>query len=237
MIEFNNLSVGFENKTILSGLSGKITPGKLIALMGTNGAGKSCLIKALSGMNSAISGEIRIDGKIVTEHSKIEVAKNIGVVLTEKVHVDFLRVEEVLELGRSPYTGFWGALNDLDHEVIEEVALLLKIRSLQSRYFSDLSDGQKQKVLLARALIQRPKFLFLDEPTTYLDIPSKVDLMNMLKLICREKNMGILLSTHDLSLVSGMVDFIWLIDAEGKLYQKSPEEMHSSGLLKKNFNI
>ena len=237
MIQFSNLAVGFNGKVHLSNLNGVIEEGKLIALMGINGAGKSCLLKTLTGLNPAISGDININSQAFNEISALEMAKAIAVVLTDKIHVDFLKVEELISLGRSPHTNFWGDLEKTDNQVLGDIVDLLKIDSIYDRFFSDLSDGQKQKVLLARALVQNPKFLFLDEPTTFLDIPSKIELMKILKIISRDKKVGVLFSTHDFELVKNIVDSIWLLDSEGCLHKKSPDEMIQSGLLTTNFNI
>ena len=237
MIEFQNLSVGFNNKAVLNNLNGTIKAGELIALMGINGVGKSCFLKTVTGLNTPISGELKIDNKNFKDISSLEMARNLAVVLTDKIQVDFLRVEELLSLGRSPHTNFWGDLEKSDNHALDEVVKLLNIDSISERYFSNLSDGQKQKVLLGRALVQAPRFLFLDEPTTYLDIPSKIELMKILKIVSKEKNVGVLFSTHDLNLIENVVDQIWLVDSQGVLHKKSPEEMSQSGLLKTNFNI
>lgn len=237
MIEFKNLTVGFNNKIVLANLEGQIEEGKLIALMGINGVGKSCFLKTMTTINPPISGELKIDGKTINQISNFEMSKIMAVVLTDKIQVDFLKVKELIKLGRSPHTNFWGGLSQSDNQTLGDVVKLLKIESIYDRYFSDLSDGQKQKVLLARALVQGPRYLFLDEPTTYLDIPSKIELMKILKIISHEKKMGVFFSTHDLNLIENSVDEIWLIDNVGVLHKKSPVDMHRSGLLKKNFNI
>ncbi len=237
MIEFQNLTVGFHNKPVLKNLSGEIRAGELIALMGVNGVGKSCFLKTVTGLNPLISGNLKIDNKEFSEISNLEMAKSLAVVLTDKIQVDFLKVEELITLGRSPHTNFWGDLEASDAKALDDVVKLLKIDSIFDRYFSDLSDGQKQKVLLARALVQGPRYLFLDEPTTYLDIPSKIELMKILKIVSAEKQVGVLFSTHDLDLVKNVVDTIWLVDSEGVLHKKSPDEMTQSGLFAKNFNI
>jgi iron complex transport system ATP-binding protein len=151
--------------------------------------------------------------------------------------VDYLKISELLALGRSPHTNSWGHLSESDHKVIQEIGDILKLNNLTNCFYSELSDGQKQKALLARALIQKPRFLFLDEPTTYLDIPTKIELMKSLKMLSRDKKIGIVFSTHDLNLVEDIVDSIWLIDTDGILHQKSPDQMKESGLLYKNFNI
>lgn len=237
MIEFKNLSVGFNHKTVLSKLNGEIAQGKLIALMGINGVGKSCFLKTMTMINPPICGEFKIDNIDIKDISNLEMAKIMAVVLTDKIQADFLKVEELIRLGRSPYTNFWGGLSENDNQNLDDVVKLLKIEPIYDRYYSDLSDGQKQKVLLARALAQGPRYLFLDEPTTYLDIPSKIELMKILKIVSHEKKMGVFFSTHDLNLIEESVDEIWLIDSEGVLHKKSPVDMHLSGLLQKNFNI
>ena len=237
MIEFSNLSVGFHNEVILKDVSGQIQEGELIALMGINGAGKSCLLKTLTSLNPKIAGDIKLDKKSYQDITALEIAKNIAIVLTEKIQSDFLKVNELITLGRSPYTDFWGNLSKKDADEIFHAVELLKIQSIQDKFYSDLSDGQKQKVLLARAIVQSPRFLFLDEPTTYLDIPSKLELMKTLKTLSKDKKMGVFFSTHDLGLIEEVVDQIWLIDNKGILHKKSPEEMRSSGLFKTNFNI
>jgi iron complex transport system ATP-binding protein len=237
MIEFKNLSIGFHQQKILSNLDGQIQKSQLIALMGINGVGKSCLLKTLTQLNPVVSGELTLDGKKLEDYSAGEAAQKISVVLTDKIQVDYLRVKELVVLGRSPYTNAWGALDIEDNKKIEEVFELLNLAPLKERFFSDLSDGQKQKVLLARALVQEPEYLFLDEPTTYLDIPSKIELMKVLRQLSKEKNIGIFFSTHDLSLVEKTVDQLWLIDNSGVLHKKSPEEMNRSGLLNLNFNL
>lgn len=237
LMEFKNLKVGFGGCQILSELNGFINQGELIALMGINGVGKSCLLKTLSGLHPLMSGEIFFQDKKLSSIEPSERSLSLAVVLTEKPAVDYLRVFELIALGRSPHTNFWGELNKHDEEVILKVLELLGIVELKNRFFDGLSDGQKQKVLLARALAQEPNLLILDEPTTYLDIPSKVELMNLLLKISREKNMAVIFSTHDLNLIENIVDRVWLIEKEGNLIQKSPEEMKSSGLYLKNFNI
>lgn len=237
MIQFNNLTVGFNHKKILSHLQGEVRKGDLIALMGINGAGKSCFLKTITGLNPMISGELFLDEKAYSEYSEIEIAKKISVVLTDKVQVDYLGVRELVTLGRSPHTNFWGEISLEDHKAIDEVMVMLNLEKIQDRFFSDLSDGQKQRVLLARALVQSPDYLFLDEPTTYLDIPSKIELMKILRAVSTERCVGVFFSTHDLNLVEKVVDQIWLIDSEGVLHKKSPEEMNRSGLLVKNFNL
>ncbi|AUN96799.1 ABC transporter ATP-binding protein [Bacteriovorax stolpii] len=237
MITFNKLSVGFNHKTVLAELTGELRKGDLIALMGINGVGKSCFLKTITGLNPLIKGELSLDEKPYSTYSELDLAKKISVVLTDRVQVDYLRVSELIMLGRSPYTNFWGEVAAEDKTAVNDIIKMLNIESITESFFSDLSDGQKQRALLARALVQSPDYLFLDEPTTYLDIPSKIELMKILRSVSQDKCVGVLFSTHDLSLVENVVDQIWLIDSQGVLHKKSPEEMNRSGLLAKNFNL
>jgi iron complex transport system ATP-binding protein len=236
-MEFKNLEIGFGSKKILSNLTGELKRGELVALMGINGVGKSCFIKSLSRIIPLISGTILLDKTDIQSYTQLEIAKKMAIVLTDKIQVDYLKVGELLLSGRSVHTNYWGTLKKEDQQAVDEVAQLLNIAPLMDNFFQDLSDGQKQKVLLGRALVQNPEYLFLDEPTTYLDIPSKIELMKTLRYLSKEKNISVFFSTHDLALVEKDVDALWLIDNEKNLHKKSPEEMIRSGLLQKNFNL
>lgn len=237
MIKFENLTIGFNKKTILSSLSGSLSKGKLIALMGRNGVGKSCLLKTLSLINEPISGQIFIDQKNINTMTAVERSKQLAVVLTEKIDVDYLTVNEILMIARSPYTGWSGKLADNDLFIITQTSKLLNIETFREKFFADLSDGLKQKVMTARALIQEPQLLFLDEPTTFLDIPAKKELMRLLKLLSAEKNYGVLFSTHDWELAKNVVDEVWLIDADKKLQVMKPEALEASDSYRKTFEL
>lgn len=234
ILEIENLSIGFK-KTIASNITASMQPGSMTALMGVNGAGKSCLLKTISHLIDLQSGLIKINGKNINNYSTLEFSQIVSLVLTEKFHVDFLRVDELIALGRSPYTGWIGELRPEDEEIISQVMKQIGLDHLREKFFSELSDGQKQKVLIARALAQNPKLLILDEPTTYLDIPSKIDLIKLLKKIAIENQVAILMSTHDLELIKDYADQIWLMGIDGSFSKGSPAELSSSGLLKKHF--
>jgi iron complex transport system ATP-binding protein len=236
VLDLVNLEVGFHS-SLIKNINASIKEGELIALMGINGVGKSCLLKTLAGLHRPISGQIKIHAKDYNQFSELELAKHVAVVLTDRFNSDFLRVDELIALGRSPYTNWQGSLDVRDEKIIYDVMEIIGIQSLSSRLFSELSDGQKQKVLIARGVVQEPNLLILDEPTTFLDIPSKIELMKLLKAICECKRTGILFSTHDLELALKFVDKIWLVKNSGEIISKSPEEMKSSGLLDLEFNL
>jgi iron complex transport system ATP-binding protein len=236
ILDLVNLEVGFHS-ALIKNINASIKEGELVALMGINGVGKSCFLKTLAGLHSPISGQIKIHAKDYNQFSELELAKHVAVVLTDRFNSDFLRVDELVALGRSPYTNWQGSLDVRDEKIIYDVMEIIGIQSLSSRLFSELSDGQKQKVLIARGVVQEPNLLILDEPTTFLDIPSKIELMKLLKAICECKRTGILFSTHDLELAFKFVDKIWLVKNSGEIISKSPEEMKSSGLLDLEFNL
>ncbi len=222
LLKLQNITVGYQEKNILENISATISESGIIALMGVNGIGKSCLLKSISGLIPLKAGNILITDRLAHDFTVKEFAQTIAIVLTDKIQVDFLTVSELVSLGRSPYSNTRGVLSDQDNNFVKNILILMNIFELKDSYLQDLSDGQKQKVSIARALAQNPKVLLLDEPTTYLDIPSKIDLMNMLKKISLERGLAILLSSHDADLASEYADQIWHIDTFGLLVEESP---------------
>lgn len=236
VLKIENLTIGFK-KNIFESINAQLCPGEITTLMGVNGVGKSCLLKTLGHLISAKSGVIKLNGLAYSDYTASEFARITSLVLTEKFQVDFLRVDELVAMGRSPYTNWSGKMSLTDHNIVRDVMIQTGIELLAGRFFSELSDGQKQKVLIARALAQKPQLLILDEPTTYLDIPSKVELLKLLRKIANENQVAILLSSHDLDLMKSTVDQIWLMGTDGKFHTGSPENMTSSGLFTHYFQI
>ena len=217
ILELQNITVGYDQKDILSHLSSSLEEKTVVALMGENGVGKSCLLKSISGLIPLKSGTILLNTKKLEAYTATEMAQTLSVVLTEKFQIDFLKVGELVALGRSPYLNKRGTLTTHDLQEVDDVLGLMNIKIIKDRYFAELSDGQKQKVLIARALAQNPKLLILDEPTTYLDIPSRKELMSILRKIVNEKEIAILYSSHDADLACEFADDAWFIDRTGKL--------------------
>lgn len=234
ILQLKNLSIGFNN-ILFSDINVELKEGVFTCLLGINGIGKSCLLKTMAGLQDKKGGEVFIDNIALPLMDSAELAKKIGIVLTEKLHIEYLTVFELVAFGRAPYTGRNGTLSQEDIALVSAILNDVGISEIGQKYFSELSDGQKQKALIARALAQTPELLLLDEPTTYLDIPSKIDLIELLKKLTREKKITVLLSTHDLDLIKEMADEFWLMGKDGKFSSGSPEEMTSSGLLAYNF--
>lgn len=174
-------------------------------------------------------------GKEISDYSDKELSTVISVVLTEKCDVRNMTVSELIGLGRSPYTGFWGSLREEDKKVIERSIELVKIQNLAHRMIHTLSDGERQKVMIAKALAQETPVIFLDEPTAFLDFPSKVEIMQLLHKLSRQTNKTIFLSTHDLELALQIADKIWLMDKVNGVTIGTPEDLSLSGTLSNFF--
>ena len=238
LIETKKLCLGYSNADILlENLDLKIYSGEMIALMGKNGCGKSTLLKSLSNIIEPIDGEILLDGSNLLDISNKELSKIVSVVLTDKLTLSNMTVLEVVSLGRSPYTNFWGTLKNQDNEKIDEAINYVGLNDSKATMFETLSDGQKQKVMIAKALAQNPKILLMDEPTSFLDIQSKIEILAILKEVVKKKKISVLFSTHDWELVLEIANRVWIIDNAGKLFYGLPEDLILSGNVEDKFNL
>ena len=215
-IELRNLSIGYHEKgkgikTIAQGIQAHLCGGELTCLLGANGAGKSTLLKTLSAFLTPLEGEILVEGKALKEYTQNERAKLIGVVLTEKPELHHMTVNELVGLGRSPYTGFWGNLSKEDQGIVDEALRMVGMQEMASRQVDTLSDGERQKAMIAKALAQQTPIIFLDEPTAFLDYPSKVETMLLLRQLAHDTGKTIFLSTHDVELALQTSDTLWLM--------------------------
>lgn len=216
-------------------INASLRSGELTCLLGPNGAGKSTLLKTLAGFLPPVSGEIFIAGTPVGDYSAEALARTVGVVLTDRPQVSAMTVEELVSLGRSPYTGFWGRLSADDRRAVDEAIALAGIDTLRSRAVATLSDGERQKAMIAKALAQEAPVVFLDEPAAFLDYPAKVDTMRLLRRLARRRGMTVFLSTHDLELALQTADRLWLIDRPHGLTVGTPEECARRGDIARYF--
>ena len=234
-IELRNLSIGYQTKhgikTVATGIDGTIKSGELTCLLGANGVGKSTLLKTLSSFQPKTGGEILLEGRELSEYSDKQLSRLIGVVLTEKPDVRNMTVRELVSLGRSPYTGFWGTYSKDDLQVVDEAIAMVGIEPLKKRMVHTLSDGERQKVMIAKALAQQTPVIYLDEPTAFLDYPSKVEVLQLLCRISREADKVIFLSTHDVELALQMADTIWLMTQGEAVAIGSPKSLAEQGAL------
>ena len=238
-IELQNLSIGYitkkERKVVAEGITANIQSGELTCLLGANGIGKSTLLRTLSAFQTKLAGEVFVQGKEIVSYTEKQLSKLLSVVLTEKCDVKNMSARELIGLGRSPYTGFWGTLNEDDKQMVDKAISLVKIENLANRMVDTLSDGERQKVMIAKALAQDTPIIFLDEPTAFLDFPSKVEIMQLLHRLSRKTNKTIFLSTHDLELALQIADKIWLIDKQSSVTIGTPEDLSLSGKLSSFF--
>ena len=239
-IILKELSIGYRTKNgtrvVAEGINAAIQSGELTCLLGANGVGKSTLLRTLSAFQPALFGEILIRSQEtgdrsqeITSYTDKELSRLIGVVLTEKPDIRNMTVRELVALGRSPYTGFWGTLHDTDWQVVDEAIDAVRISKLRERMVHTLSDGERQKVMIAKALAQQTPVIFLDEPTAFLDFPSKVEMMQLLRRLAKEGQKTIFLSTHDFELALQVADKLWLMAEE--LHVGTPRELAQSGAL------
>lgn len=234
-IHIENLCIGYPGKgdvkVVASDICAGINSGELTCLLGANGVGKSTLLRTLSAFQPRLSGEIRIEGKDISSYTDKQLSKVISVVLTEKCDIRNMSAVELIGLGRSPYTGFWGTLSKEDKAVVDHAIELVGISHLAHRMVHTLSDGERQKVMIAKALAQETPVIYLDEPTAFLDFPSKVEMMQLLHLLSRQTDKTIFLSTHDLELALQIADKIWLMDKVNGVIIGTPEDLSLDGTL------
>lgn len=239
-IRIVDLATGYHVKkktvVITQDINASLCSGELTCLLGPNGAGKSTLLKTLTAFLPPISGEIFIENKPLKEYSDAALSKVIGVVLTEKLSLNNMTVDELVGMGRSPYTGFWGHMSDYDRKIVDEAIALVGIVNLRGRMVQTLSDGERQKVMIAKALAQETPIIFLDEPTAFLDYPSKVEIMQLLQRLAREKDKTVFLSTHDLELALQIADKVWLLDKIHGVTIGTPEDLALNGDMKRYFH-
>lgn len=217
-ITTNSLTVGYRGHRVVEDISLSLPCGRLVCLLGPNGAGKSTLLRTLCGFQPPIAGTVTISGNDITTMSAAEVARLVSVVLTDRPLTPSLTAREMVGMGRAPYTGFWGRLSDDDRRLVSEAMQTVGIAPLATRRMGRLSDGERQKVMIAKALAQHTPVIVLDEPTAFLDYPSKVAVMKTLARLAHDEGKTILMSTHDLELAAQLGDE--LMEIENKHIRK-----------------
>ena len=239
-IELKGLTTGYKQRggeaVVSKDLNATLNTGELTCLLGPNGAGKSTLLRTLCAFQPALGGTVQVMGHELNSYKQHELAKLISVVLTDNGGVKNMTSFDVVGMGRSPYTGFWGRLNEKDKAVVGKCFQWVGIEDLKERKMSTLSDGECQKVMIAKALAQETPIVFLDEPTAYLDYPSKIQMMMLLLRLARTLKKTIFLSTHDLEHALQVADQIWLLDKEHGLVTGSPEDLSIEGEIETYFN-
>lgn len=216
-----DLSIGYcvngNAKILCSHLNADLKPGTLTCLIGVNGCGKSTLLRTLSGFLKPLKGYISINQRNITKMSDAERSTTFGVVLTEQTDIQQFTAREMVALGRYPYTGFFDRLSEEDNKIIDDAIKMVGIGGYEHRMVNTLSDGERQKVMIAKVLAQQTPIILLDEPTAFLDYPSKMEVFTLLHKLAQKMKKSILLSTHDIGTILPVADEIWLLDNKGEM--------------------
>ncbi|WP_168583813.1 ATP-binding cassette domain-containing protein [Gephyromycinifex aptenodytis] len=239
-LSLRELAVGYRDgrrrHVVLSGLNAQAHPGELTALIGPNGTGKSTLLRTIAGLQPALGGVVELSGRQLESMSPGDRARYQAIVLTERVAPGRLSAREMVALGRHPHTGFLGRLTAEDDRLVDEALVAVGAARLAHRDLAELSDGERQRVMTARALAQQPRLLLMDEPSAFLDAPGRIALTGLIRRIALERNVVAIVSTHEVDLALQVADRIWLIDRDGRLDSRIPEDLMYGGRLGEVFD-
>ena len=234
-----DLAVGYRNGkttvTLLKGLNLTLERGKLVALLGQNGAGKSTLLRAITCDERPIGGTIEVDGQNLVEMPQKQRSRLLGLVSTERIQAGALTVEELVGLGRQPHTGFLGRLDNEDHVIVRQAMADAGIIGKAAEYISSLSDGERQKAMIARALAQETPLIVLDEPTAFLDVASRIETMRLLQTLAHDRGKAVLLSSHDISQSLMLADELWLITTDRQVLTGTTADLVATGAMDRLF--
>ena len=232
ILSVDSLSIGYlsgKNRTVLlSPLNATATKGELIAVIGRNGIGKSTLLRTITGLQNSLGGDIFFSNRSIRKYSRLELAQKVGFISTEIVKIANMNVYELVSLGRFPYTNWLGKIDSKDHEIIMDSIEKTGMRDLYNRNISELSDGERQRAMVARVLAQDTEIIIMDEPTAFLDIKSKYEIMHLMHELTEKKGKTIIFSTHDFNIAVSQADKIWLILDE-RLIEGAPEDLMIKG--------
>jgi len=231
----DNLSIGYGNSVIQSDLQLTASGGQLIGLLGQNGCGKSTLLRTLACLQPALSGAIRIDDADLTTMPEHEQSRLLSVVLTDRLSVEKATVRDVVAMGRYPYSTFLGGLTDEDNRLIDDALSRTEMMHKVDSFFNCLSDGEKQRVLIAKALAQQTPFIFLDEPTAHLDLPNRIKTLLLLRSLAHSTGKCVLISTHELDLALQTSDVLWLMSPHKGVEVGTPEGLIANGSFERAF--
>ena len=231
------MSVGYHKHPLIEDIEIGLKKGEILTLIGPNGAGKSTILKSIARQLALIGGTIYLDENSVECMSGSELSQNMAVVLTEKLRTEMMTCEDAVATGRYPYTGRFGILSETDYQVVKEAMELVHVTSIKDQDFTRISDGQRQRVMLARAICQQPEIIILDEPTSYLDVKYKLEFLSILQEMRKKKKLTVIMSLHELELAERVSDKILCVN--GKYIERfgRPEEVFEQGYISKLFDI
>ena len=236
-LETEKLSVGYDGKPLIRDVCLQVQRGKTVTLIGPNGSGKSTILKTIVGQLSKVSGTVLLEGAPMERCGQKEIAKRMAILMTERIHPELMTCYDVVSTGRYPYTGALGLLGKEDKKIVAESLELVHGTDIADRPFDAISDGQRQRILLARALCQQPEIIVLDEPTSYLDIRYKLELLTILKTMVREKNMAVLVSLHELELAQRVSDTVVCVSGDRIDRMGPPEAIFTNDYIAKLYHM
>lgn len=232
-----NMTVGYGKTPLIEQIELHVRQGEIVTLIGPNGAGKSTILKSVIRQLHLLRGSVYLDGLSMQEMPERQIAKRMSVLMTERIHPELMTCEDVVSTGRYPYTGRMGILTEKDRAVVREAMELVHAGELAGLDFAEISDGQRQRILLARAICQEPEAIVLDEPTSFLDIRHKLELLTILKNLVREKKVAVLMSLHELDLAQKLSDYIVCVNGTVIERYGTPEEIFQSSYITKLYGI
>lgn len=231
------LSVGYDRSPLIKDIEIGLEKGEILTLIGPNGAGKSTVLKSIARQLQLIAGTIYLDNRSIENMSGKELSQNMAVLLTERLRTEMMTCEDVVATGRYPYTGYFGLLSEADRKAVKEAMEMVQVTSIKDQDFRRISDGQRQRVMLARAICQEPEIIILDEPTSYLDVKYKLEFLSILQEMRKKKKLTVIMSLHELELAERVSDKILCIN--GKCVDRfgKPEEVFEQGYISRLFSI
>lgn len=232
-----NMCVGYDQRPLIKKIEITLQKGEILSLIGPNGAGKSTVLKSIAGQLKLLGGTVYLGEENLSLMKASDLAKRMSVLFTEKIRAELKTCRDVVATGRYPYTGWFGVLSKEDEQIIDEVMELIHITELSGQDFDRISDGQKQRVMLARAICQEPEIVILDEPTSYLDIKYKLEFLSILQEMRVRKGLTVIMSLHELELAKIVSDRILCLKGEYVLRYGTPGEVFTSDFIERLFDI
>lgn len=231
------MSVGYDKKPLIENIEFDLERGEILTLIGPNGAGKSTILRSIAKQLALVAGAMYLDAQSIADMSGTDLSKKMAVVLTEKLHSEMMTCEDVVATGRYPYTGTLGILSDADYQVVREAMELVQVTDIKDKDFTRISDGQRQRVMLARCMCQEPEIIILDEPTSFLDVKYKLEFLSILQEMRRKKKLTVIMSLHELDLAERVSDKILCVNGQYVDRFGKPEEIFVPTYISKLFDI
>ena len=236
-VKLQDLTVGYHGKPLIRDICTEIQKGEIVTLIGPNGAGKSTILKSITRQIKTLGGNVSIADERIEAMENAILSRKMAVVLTERMKTELMTCRDVVETGRYPYTGRLGILTKKDKEIVDEAMEAVHVRELENQSFQAISDGQRQRIMLARAICQEPEVLILDEPTSYLDIHYKLELLSMLRKLAKEKKITVVMSLHEIDLAQKISDKILCVRGNRIFCYGKPEEVFKEEVIRELYGL